>query len=256
MNQITVCGMLTSAPMYADDHGKEMIKVHLRIQRTDISKDEHLMVIAHDPDIIRQVLNDDLQPGDLFFTDDAYVETTNYVQEENWTCSHCEHTVYDHHQAEILNVVFRSYQFVRDCSNDGSQLGINHATLLGTINTNPVELSSTTAKGLNAERAKYKLAVTSGWGKHEQTHYPFIVNFRKDAQQTMQNLRKGDKVLIEGNVQERRFLKLKRDMKCPECDWVSSPRIYMVVREIIVRNCEYIDVKHIKEMKAKAKREG
>lgn len=239
MNRISVAGILTAAPEFHVDHGIEMIRVRVKIHRAGLNKDETLTLMSKDKEVIKKVLWDDLHKGDLFMTSSGYIETVTYTEDDSWSCRRCNSEVLKSHKAEIMNIIFTDYQFARDFLNDGSAIGVNEVYLTGIVKTDPFTLGEA-AVGPSYNRAKFKLAVPMMLYKEMRTQYPYIVTFKDTATFTANTIKKGDRILLHGALQERNYLKIEKETKCPYCGYVNTPKLYTVKREIIADRFEFI----------------
>lgn len=72
---------------------------------------------------------------------------------------------------------------------------MNNVILIGNLTRDPEYRE--TANGL----CKFSIAVTDGYGEKEQTSYPSIVVFGKQAENCAKYLAKGRKVAVQGRLQ-------------------------------------------------------
>lgn len=241
MNKLVVAGILRSKPIYKQLHGEEQLWVNLDIFRSDLyGKTEKLTMITKDEEIIRKVLVSDLQKGDLFITESAFIETTNYIEDDLWVCPECGENNTDPHKAEIANAVFTDYMYAHDFINEASEIGINEVNLSGTVLSVPVMLDTTTATASDFYRCKCKIACKyfDPIEQREKRCFPFIVFFGKTAKYFMEHAEVGDHINLAGSFQEREYLKIKKNVECEYCGKSTTSNIYQIVREVIVKTFE------------------
>ena len=255
MNKAVISGIIKSDPKLVIDHGEYQMRIKVKIQREDIGKDEELTLFCRNEEMMHRLIEDDLHAGDLFTTSNGYIETVNYIQDEDWACSHCGHVEHNSHKAEIMNVCFHDYQFLRSADNDGSAVGINRVFVSGIVNTKPVAMVSRLHDGREIHRTKFKLEIRDE-NTGRRSMYPFVIAFRQNAETIAMKLNKGDRILLYGSAQERNFLKMMKNMKCPDCGYVSSPGVYYTVREVIMTDCEILARRQDEQGRAAAKESG
>lgn len=250
MNKLIVAGIVRSKPIYKQLHGEPQMWINLDIFRNDLNgKTEKLTMLTRDEDLMKRVLLSELEKGDLFITDSAFIESVNYIEDDLWICPECGESNTNPHKAEIANAIFTDYMYAHDFVNEASEIGINEVNLSGKIITNPVMLSTTTTNASDFYRCKCKIACKY-FDVIEQENkmcYPFIVFFGKSAQYFMEHANVGDHINLVGSFQERQYLKLKRNVVCKECGETTESNIWQTVREIVVKNFDLSSAENMKK---------
>lgn len=241
INKVSVKGYVNEEPKFMMTERGPRMEIVIEIdRREEIGKIEFLTVITEKREIIARLLKDELHPGD-FFVGDCVLHTFNYQKEQKFVCPHCHAQVVGLKKAEIMNVDIIDYN-VFYVQLDYAHKGENAVVLRGTLIDNP-KTRTVTSGTQTRTYTKFKLRVkrdNQPGGMVQENDYPFVVVFGNLAEETVSKLKKGDKVLITGSVQERTYFKVFDGMVCPECNYEVSPRINSYTREVIVRNIELL----------------
>lgn len=239
INQVNIQGYVAKEPEFMVTERGPRLEIILDVDRTEeIGKKETLTLITESRETIGKLLKDQLKVGD-FFVGDCVLHTFNYEKEQKFVCPHCHEQTTALKRAEIMNIDIVSYHFFRQ-QQDFHVSGVNNVIIRGTLYDDPKER---VINGINPRKyAKFKMKVKRihrpGGDSSSDYDYPFAVVFGPSAQFVMENLHRGDEVLITGSVQERTYMKIFPNMICEKCRYEVSPRINSYTREIIVNRIE------------------
>lgn len=239
INQANIQGYVAREPEFKVTERGPRLEIVLEVDRTEeIGKKEPLTLITESREIIGKLLKDQLKVGD-FFVGDCVLHTFNYEKEQQFVCPHCHEKTTALKRAEIMNVDIVSYHFFRQ-QQDFHVSGVNNVIIRGTLYDDPKERVINGA--IPRKYAKFKMKVKRthrpGGDSYSDYDYPFAVAFGKNAELVLNNLHKGDEVLITGSVQERIYMKVFPDMICEKCRYEVSPRLNSYTREIIINKIE------------------
>lgn len=247
MNRLTILGVVRSDPSYESDPvcGPQ-VRVNLKIERHDLGKTEILSLFTRDDEVMEKTLSADLHNGDVFITMGGYIENINYIHYRDWTCPKCGYEVEGQRKAELVNGIFTDFDYIRDCQNETNGFGINNLIISGRINTQP-KLLSTEVFGSTKDfyRTKFKIEVPYLENGKFKMAYVFCVAFGMPAIHLIQRARVGDRIVINGSLQERDYLK-RVEATCPNCNETSRHTEYDTVREIVISHYDlYADTEKI-----------
>lgn len=246
MNRLSILGIIRSEPSYETDPvcGPQ-VRVNVKIDRHDLDKQENLSLFTRDDEVMEKTLAADLHSGDAFITTNSYIENINYIHYSSWECQSCGFEVESQRKAELVNGIFADFDYIRDFKNKTNGFGVNNLIVSGRINTRPKLLPTETISAKDFYRTKFKIEVPYLENGKFKMAYVFCVAFGMPAIHLIQRAKIGDRIVINGSLQERDYLKRIEDT-CPNCNKKGRHTVYDTVREIVINQYDlYADTKSI-----------
>lgn len=238
LNEIALAGFIFSAPKRVDLEGNTnnsiAVTFELSIERKILNKIDVLTIKCFDQ--VAEHALENLKVGDYLLSEDVKLRTKNYQRVIECICPNCHNLHEKVLDSEKTEIIMTDFIFIKRVF-PKSLLGINKGMFMGNICNDIDYRVMASGKG----QSKYKIALDrGGYMKRLQTaDYPFVASFGNEADLAKKTLNKGDLVLIEGSIQERK-IEQNYSESCSECGTVYNITTPNTVVEIISTETQFL----------------